>query len=54
LAIVDRLAQRAGGTVRLFSPVTGGLTVRVELPDFSRSRNRTNPANLDAVIGIIH
>jgi len=54
LAIVDRLAQRAGGTVRLFSPATGGLTVRVELPDFSRSRNRTNPANLDAVIGIIH
>ena len=40
LAIVDRLAQRAGGSVRLFLPTTGGLGVRVELPDFSRSRNR--------------
>ncbi|NBS96952.1 MAG: HAMP domain-containing protein [Betaproteobacteria bacterium] len=40
LAIVDRLAQRAGGRVRLFLPTAGGLGVRVELPDFSRSRNR--------------
>ena len=54
LAIVDRLAQRAGGGVRLFLPASGGLTVRVELPDFSRPRNRMNPANPDAVIGRIH
>ena len=54
LAIVDRLAQRAGGGVRLFLPASGGLTVRVDLPDFGRPRNRTNPANPDAVIGRIH
>ena len=36
LAIVDRLAQRAGGSVRLYLPEGGGLGVRVELPDLSR------------------
>ena len=40
LAIVDRLAHRAGGRVRLFLPPTGGLGVHVDLPDFSRTRNR--------------
>jgi two-component system osmolarity sensor histidine kinase EnvZ len=54
LAIVDRLAQRAGGSVRLFSPAGGGLGVRVELEDFSRARNRMNPDNPDSVIGRIH
>jgi len=54
LAIVDRLAQRAGGSVRLFLTAEGGLGVRVDLADFSRSRNRINAANPDAVIGRIH
>lgn len=54
LAIVDRLAQRAGGSVRLFLPEGGGLAVRVELPDLSRLRNRTNPQNPAPVIGRIH
>jgi two-component system osmolarity sensor histidine kinase EnvZ len=54
LAIVDRLAQRAGGNVRLFLPAGGGLGVRVALPDFSRSRHRTNPVKTDDVIGRIH
>ena len=54
LAIVDRLAQRAGGSVRLSLPEGGGLRVRVELPDSSRPRNRTNPPYSETVIGRIH